>query len=81
MFLSSPMTLPIASLGILESALEVELFGCSIVIFELIEKHTSHMDIGVTTSRGDIWHNVLNQEWLVELVCVGAISEVKSYVI
>jgi hypothetical protein len=51
------------------------------VILELVEKHTSQMDVSVTTGRGNIWHNVLDQEWLIELISVGAISEVKSDVI
>jgi hypothetical protein len=51
------------------------------VVLELVEKHTSEMDVGVTTGRGNVWQNVLDQEWLIELISVWTISEVKSDII
>jgi hypothetical protein len=51
------------------------------MVFELVKKHTGQMNIGVTTSRGNIWHDILNQEWLIVLVSVRAISEMKSNII
>jgi hypothetical protein len=51
------------------------------MVLELVEKHTSEMDVGVTTSSSHIWQDVLDQEWLVELVSVWTISEVKSDII
>jgi hypothetical protein len=51
------------------------------VVFKLVEKHTSEVDVGVATSRGNIWHNVLYKEWLIELIGVRAISEMESDVI
>jgi hypothetical protein len=45
------------------------------VVLELVEKHTREVDISVTTSGGFVWHDVLNQDWLEELVGVWTISE------
>jgi hypothetical protein len=58
------------SVRVLESALEVQFFGSSIVVLELIVKHTSQMDVGVASSRGEVGQDVFNQEWLEELVGV-----------
>jgi hypothetical protein len=51
------------------------------VVLELIEKHTSQVDIGVSTSSGDVWKDIFNKDWLIELVCVRSISEMESSVI
>lgn len=51
------------------------------MVLELVEKHTSEMDVGVTTGRGNVWKDILDQEWLIELVSVWTISEMKSDII
>lgn len=51
------------------------------MVLELVEKHTSEMDVCVTTGRGNVWKDILDQEWLIELVSVWTISEMKSDII
>lgn len=51
------------------------------MVLELVEKHSSQMDISVTSSGGSVWHDVLNQKWLIEFVGIWTISKVKSYII
>jgi hypothetical protein len=51
------------------------------VVLELIEEHTGQMDIGVTSSSGNVWHNIFNKEWLIEFVSIRTISEMECDVI
>jgi hypothetical protein len=39
------------------------------------------MDIGVASSRSEVRKNVFDEEWLEELVCVRAVSEMESHII
>lgn len=69
------------TLWISVSALVVNILSCSIMVLELVEKHTSQVDIGVTSSLGTVWQNIFNNNWLEEFVSIWCISKVKSNII
>jgi hypothetical protein len=51
------------------------------VVLELIEKHTSQVNIGVTSGLGTVWQDVFDQDVLEVLVSVWSISEVKRNIV
>lgn len=69
------------SLWIPVSALVVNILCCTIMVLELVEKHTSQVDIGVSSSLGTVWQNIFYNNWLEEFVSIWCISEMKSNII
>jgi len=59
----------------------VNIFSWSIMVLELIEKHTSEMDWSSTTDSSHVWCCVFNNPGLMENKSVWGISEMEGYVI